>query len=128
MMLLCAGGNRHLTERERAWLQGYLTAAGDPPALLETVRGYDDSDALEDLQALPSMSAIAHAFLYEALRIRRADGPLTAVEVQHVRDAAARLGYPDELVTTFRDIVEAEQALRERRYELITIPVLRGSR
>jgi signal transduction histidine kinase len=128
MMLLCAGGNRNITEREREWLQGYLAAAGDPPAILEAIRTYDDSDALEDLMTRPSMSTIAHAFLWEALRIRAADGPLTEVEVQYVRAAAARLGYPDDLVTAFRELVEAEQTLRQRRYELITIPVLRGAR
>ena len=50
-MLLIAGGNARITEREREWLIGYLTAARDADWVIDAIATYDDSDTLDELDA-----------------------------------------------------------------------------
>ena len=37
-LLLCAGGNRQISERTRDWILGYLTAAGLPESVIAPPR------------------------------------------------------------------------------------------
>jgi signal transduction histidine kinase len=122
--LLCAGGNAQLTEREREWLEGYLTAAGDAEWVIEAVRTYDDSDSLEDIMQVPGMAATARAPLYVAMRACASDGPLTPAELDRLRRGGAAMGVAPEVIRDLEEIVAAEQALQDRRYELIAAPAL----
>ena len=126
-VLLCAGGNGRLTPRELEWFIGYHTAAGSSDRVIELIKTYDDSDTIEGLMQLPSMPATCRGFLYEALRVCSSDGPLTVEELDRVQRGADAMGVPRETVTELHQIVIGEQALRDRRYELITAPVLAGN-
>jgi len=123
-ILLVAGGNSQVTPREREWLTGYLTAADDSDRVLEMVTTYDDADTLEGLMQLPAMASTARGQLYDAIRLCASDGPLTPGELDRVERAADVMGLPRDLVSELHQIVAAEQALRDRRYELIVAPVL----
>ena len=124
LILLCAGGNGRLTAREREWLAGYLTAAGDAEWVIEEAKAYDDTDTIEDLLRVPGVPSIARAMLYDALRVCASDGPLTPEELGRVERAADALGIARDVVAELHAIVVAEHALRDRRYELVVAPVL----
>lgn len=121
--LLCAGGNGALTERERDWHLGYRAACGDSDRVLDAVRGYDDSDRIEDIVGLPSMRVTVRAVVHDALRIRASDGPLTPEEIERVHVGARRMRVSADVVEDVRRIVLDEIALRRRRYELISRPM-----
>ena len=123
-MLLCAGGNRRITPREREWLIGYLTAAGFSDPVLDQLEAYDDAESLADLMALPGMPVVAVGMLYDGIRIAAADGPLTAAELDHLHRAAAVMDVPDTVMAELIEIVAADNDRRHRRYELIVRPVL----
>jgi signal transduction histidine kinase len=123
-MLLCAGGNRQITPREREWLIGYLTAAGFSDPVLDQLEAYDDADSLADLMALPGMPAVALGLLYDGIRIATADGPLTVAELDHLHRAAAGIGVPADVLAELIEIVAADNDRRHRRYELIVRPVI----
>lgn len=123
-ILLCIGGNRRLTAREREWYRGYLTAAGFSDDLLDQLQSYDDGETLEELMRVPGVSTAARGFLYDAIRIGASDGPLTQDDVDHLHRSAEVMGISGDLVTELCEIVTAEQSLRRRRYELIVAPAL----
>ncbi|MGH9229123.1 MAG: ATP-binding protein [Acidimicrobiales bacterium] len=126
-VLLCAGGNSQLTPREREWFIGYHTAAGSSERVIELIKTYDDADTIEGLMQLPGMSAICRGTLYETLRVCASDGPLTPEELDRLQQGADAMGIPRETFAELHQIVMTEQALRDRRYELITAPVLPGN-
>jgi signal transduction histidine kinase len=126
-ILLCAGGNAHLTPRQRDWLVGYHTAAGSSERVIEMIKTYDDADTLEGLMELPGMSMICRGTVYETLRACSSDGPLTPEELDRVQRGAEAMGVPYGTFAELRDIVIAEHALRNRRYQLIVAPVLAGN-
>jgi hypothetical protein len=123
-MFACAGGIGQITQHERDWIVGYHTAAGDADWVLETIRTYDGADSIEDLMSLPSMTNTGRALLYDSLRMCSSDGTLTTSELDRLVRAADAMGLPRQVVVDLRQIVVDEQALRQRRYELITAPVL----
>ena len=123
-VLLCAGGSSQLTPRQREWLIGYHTAAGSSDRVIELIQTYDDADTLEDLMQLPGMSMIGRGILYETLRTCASDGPLTAEELDRVHQGATAMGIAHATFAELHQIVMAEQALRDRRYELITAALL----
>lgn len=126
--LLCAGGNGVLTDREREWHLGYRAACGDSDRVLDAVRGYDDSDRIEDIVGLPSMRVTVRSVVHDALRILASDGPLTADELERVHEGARRMGVSAEVVEGVREIVEEEAGLRRRRHELISRPMFLAAR
>jgi signal transduction histidine kinase len=126
LMLLLSGGNAALTVREQEWLAGYLTAAHDAPWVIEASASYDDDETIDDLLQIPGVPMIVRGNLYDALRICTSDGPLTPEELDRIRHFAESAGVSPEVVMELHEIVAAEQALRERRYELIVKPVLFG--
>jgi hypothetical protein len=126
MMLLLAGGNARLTVREREWIAGYLTTAGDADWVLEAIADYDDSDSIDDLLQIQGIPMIVPAFLYEAIKVCASDGALTPDELDRLRRGADAAGIAPEVVAELHEIVVAEHALRARRYQLITRPMLFG--
>jgi hypothetical protein len=126
-MFACAGGVDRVTQHERDWILGYHTAAGDADWVLEAIRSYDVAEEIDDIMKLPSMTNTGRGLLYDTLRMCSSDGALTPDELGCVRKAADGMGLPREIVTDLHQIVLEELALRTRRYELITAPVLPGS-
>ncbi|MEW6152381.1 MAG: histidine kinase [Actinomycetota bacterium] len=127
-VLLCAGGNSRLTAREREWLIGYHTAAGSSDRVIELIETYDDSDTVEAMMGAPGMALISGAMVYDALRACCSDGPLTHDELDRLARGAAAMGIAPDAFAALREVVDAELALRSRRYELVTAPVLPGHR
>ena len=123
-MLLIAGGNARITEREREWLIGYLTAARDADWVIEAVRTYDDSDTLEDLMQLPGFREVARGELYSAIRMCSSDGPLTEDECDRLERSTAQLGFAREELDELCAIVAADAGLRRRRFNANAAPVL----
>jgi signal transduction histidine kinase len=123
-ILLVAGGNARITDREREWLVGYLTAARDADWVIEAVTTYDDSDTLEGLMQVPGFPEVARGQLYDAIRMCSSDGPLTADELGRVERSAAALGVAREELDELRAIVAADAELRRRRFNAVAAPVL----
>jgi signal transduction histidine kinase len=124
VMLLSAGGNARITEREREWLIGYLTAARDADWVIEAVKTYDDSDTLEALVQLPGIPETVRGMLYDSIRMCSCDGPLTPEEIGHLERSAAALGVPGEQLDEMLAIVEADARLRRRRFNTIAAHAL----
>ena len=123
-VVLCAGGNAQLQPLEREWLAGYHTTAGTPEWVIEATRTYDDSDTLTELMQIPGALPTARSMVFDALRMLSADGPLTAAEIERVERAAGEIGLQREVVTELREIVLAAEALRHRRFDAISAPML----
>ncbi|MDQ6525253.1 histidine kinase [Nocardioides sp. LHD-245] len=124
VMLLAAGGNARITEREREWVVGYLTAARDADWVIEAVTAYDDSDTLEDLMQLPGIPETVRGMLYDGIRMCASDGPLTPDELSHLERSAATLGIAREELDELCAIVAADAQLRRRRFNAVVVPVL----
>ncbi len=123
-MFACAGGAGRITQHERNWVVGYQTAAGSAEWVIETIRTYEGADQIEDIIAMPSMTNTGRGLLYDTLRMCSSDGALTAEVLDCVLRAADGMGLSHDVVADLQQIVIDEQALRSRRYELITAPVL----
>ncbi len=123
-MLLVAGGNARITEREREWLLGFLTAARDADWVLDAIATYDDSDTLTEFMRVPGFPEISRGELYNAVRMCASDGPLTTEERTRLERSAAELGIAPEVVDEVCAIVMAEAELRRRRFNAIAAPAL----
>jgi signal transduction histidine kinase len=126
-ILLCVGGIAALSDRERSWLEGYLTTVGDADWVIEAIMTSDDSDTLEALRLQPGMDLIARALVYDALRLCASDGPLSLTELDRVHHAANVLGIGRDVVAALHQIVIEEHALQIRRGDLIMAPILARS-
>jgi signal transduction histidine kinase len=123
-VLLAVGGNSGITPRQRDWMLGYLTAAGDSPEVVEAVRTYDDSDVIEDIMRLPKMAFSRRGILYDALRVCYVAGAPDPAQLDRVFRAADTIGIPRDEVRELQQVVAEERVLQRRRYELIVVPVL----
>lgn len=123
-MFACAGGVSVLSPAERAWAVRYEAAAGAADWVLESLRTHDADETVTEILALPGMQHAGRGLLYDAVRMCAADGALTADELGRLRVASDDLGHGPELVEELLALVADERALRRRRYETITAPVL----
>jgi hypothetical protein len=92
--------------------------------VIEAVATYDDSDTLEDLIQLPGIPETRRGMLYDSIRMCFSDGPFTPGELSHLERSAAVLGVTSDELDELRAIVEADAALRRRRFTTIVTPVL----
>jgi signal transduction histidine kinase len=123
-LLLAVGGNSQITQQQRDWIVGYLTAAGDSPEVIEAVRTYDDSDLIDDIMSLPKMAFTRRGVLYDGLRLCYVAGTPDPGQLERVFRSADAIGIPREEVAELQQIVAEDRALQRRRYELIVVPVL----
>lgn len=123
-LLLCAGGNRQMSDRRRDWILGYLTAAGHPESVIEAARVYDDTDRLEDIMSLPKIARARLGIVYDALRACASDGADAPGQLDPVLRAADAMGISRDLVADLHQIVLEEQALRRRRHDIVVSPSL----
>jgi hypothetical protein len=123
-VLLVVGADGAVTDGEMRMLQGILAAMGAPSDVRQILRTWDwKSGRLEDL--VPALSAdpenpgeIVAAFLYDAIRVSRADG-YSEKERAAVARAARTLGIGPTTVIAVEQLVEAEAALRKLRLALL---------
>jgi signal transduction histidine kinase len=123
-VLLAAGGNRRITGRQRDWIVGYLTAAGDSAEVVDAVRAYDDADRIEDIMSLPKMAFARRGIVYDALRLCYVPGTPDQAQLDRVFRSADAIGISRDEVAELQQVVAQERALQHRRYELIVVPVL----
>jgi signal transduction histidine kinase len=125
-VILCAGGGKQITHRERDWLLGYHAAAGTADWVLELVATYDGDEPIGTIMDQPSMTETRRGVLHDALRMCTADGDLRPDEVKRLLVGADAMGVDREVFAELRGIVAQEGALRRRRYELVVAPALPG--
>ena len=123
-LLLAVGGNSQITQQQRDWIIGYLTAAGDSAEVIDAVRTYDDTDRIEDIMRLPKMTFSRRGILYDALRICYVPGTPDPAQLDHVFRAADAIGIARDEVAELQHVVAQERALQRRRSELVVVPVL----
>jgi uncharacterized membrane protein YebE (DUF533 family) len=119
-LIVCAAGDGVISERERAWLVGYLITVGQSAAVVDQIRGYSGSDSLKDLIGDdPLLVLTGRSLIYDALRTCAADGELADGERDRILEAAAELSVPADTVAELEEIVRQEEVLRKRRRKLI---------
>jgi signal transduction histidine kinase len=124
-LLLFVGGNRRISAQRRAWVIGYLTAAGYTEEVLAAADAYDDSDKLEDIMSIGRMPLVGRVVLYDALRACAMDTSTFAPEdFDPVLRAADASGIPREVVADLHQIVMDEARLRQRRHDIVVAPAM----
>lgn len=123
-MYACAGGVSRITPAERSWAVGYEAVAGAAPWVLDSLRTYEVDETVAEALALPGMENAARGLLYDGIRLCGSDGPLAEDELDRLQQASDDLGLSRDYFAALLAVVEEEQELKHRRYELITAPVL----
>jgi hypothetical protein len=95
--------------------------------VLESIATYDGAEPLEEIMALPSMTATRRGVLHDAIRMSAADGDLDAAELDHLERGSDAMGLPRKVFLELQRIVAEEGALRRRRHQLVVAPVLPGT-
>jgi uncharacterized tellurite resistance protein B-like protein len=132
-IMLIVGADGTISDAEMACWMGIAKAMGVSDDVREEWRKFDwRHSRLED--CIPGLSTdpqnpgeLTLAFLYDAIRISRADGVYGAAEKAAVAKAARALGIPQSSVNALESLVELEQSVRTLRLSLLypTIPPLR---
>jgi uncharacterized membrane protein YebE (DUF533 family) len=117
-LLTAASGDGELTEAERDWILGYVTAAGHGPEVLAQLRTYVGGDDIERLFNRGVQQGAQRVCIYDAIRACGADGGISDGERATVSKMADRLGVPADVVDEFVDIYREEQRLKHRRIAL----------
>ncbi len=124
-VLIIVGADGRVSDAEmRAWL-GIARACGASEELVRAWVELDHGSArLEDciagISADPeNPGEIALAFLYDAIRVSRADGDYADKERAAVARAARTLGIPHAQLAALESLVEAEAGLRALRIALL---------
>jgi uncharacterized tellurite resistance protein B-like protein len=120
-LLCCANGDGTLTPEEREWVIGYCAASGGSDQLVEELRRYPATDYIHVV-----MSKSAHVsndgarcLVLDALRASAADGDLNAGELKVIRRMATQLNVSAHAVNRLEQLYAEEQALREKRVNLL---------
>ena len=120
-LLVCANGDGQLTAEEREWVVGRCAALRGPDWLIDTLQRYPANEDIATVigreEHLPKEAP--RSLVFDAFRACAADGDLSPAEVQTIRKMAKVLGVPDEVVTQLGEQFAAEQALRQKRLQLI---------
>ena len=119
-----------LSEAERLYLVGKMSAIATPPDVVRSVLAFDEGSsavsALLDGIQVPAeyRPGVGAWVVYEALSVAMADGELAEGEAEAVRAAAEKVGVGADTVDELTYQVRQESSLRERRIELLnsTIP------
>lgn len=119
-----------LSDAERLYLVGKMTAIATPPGVVRTVLAFDEGSSsvgelLDGIQVPPDYRrGVGTWVVYEALSVAMADGELAAGERDAVTAAAEKMGVGADTVDALTDQVRQESSVRQRRIELLnsTIP------
>jgi uncharacterized membrane protein YebE (DUF533 family) len=118
--LFCAAnGDGRITDAERAWIVGYLRAAGHSPENIASLQAYEGTTDIEDLFTRGVQPAAKRITIADAIRACGADGDLGDEELAAVRAIAERIDVPAEVVDELVDIYRQEQELKSRRIALV---------
>ena len=119
-LLTAAKGDEDITDAERDWIIGYLTAGGHSDETLAVLRSFDGEADFEGLfsEGVMTDPAGRRLCIFDAIRACGADGDLAETEIARIHDMAQLLGVPEDVVGEFVDIYRQEQALKARRIAL----------
>jgi uncharacterized membrane protein YebE (DUF533 family) len=119
-LVMTASGDGNLSEEERRWIKGYLSAKGYPSAVIAEVSEMSASgiDSLRELMQVGILSKSGRILIYDAIRASSADG-YTEGERAAVRRAAKTLGIDEETVAELEQLVVDEEAQKARRIRLL---------
>jgi uncharacterized membrane protein YebE (DUF533 family) len=119
-LVIAASGDGDLSQAERTWIRGYLSAKGYPAAIVAEVAAMSvsDIDALRELMQVGILSKSGRILIYDAIRASSADG-YTEGERAAVRRAAQSLGIDEDGVAELEQLVEDEEALKTRRIRVL---------
>jgi tellurite resistance protein len=120
-VLVIAAADGVLSDVERNYFIEMARGFGAPEAALEEYRKFDPKSAkLEDLLD-PEYRHMARHFVYDAIRVSRADG-YHEKEAAAVRKAAKSLNVDDWVVSSLEALIEAEDGLRKTRHSILQPP------
>jgi len=132
-IMFIVGADGTISDAERACWMGIARAMGVPDDVREEWLKFDWRDGrLED--CIPGLSTdpqnpgeLTLAFLYDAIRVSRADGVYGAAEKAAVAKTARALGIPQSSVNALESLVELEQSVRTLLLSLLhpAVPPLR---
>jgi uncharacterized membrane protein YebE (DUF533 family) len=119
-LAMTAGGDGDLSDAERTWIRGYLSAKGYPAAVVDEVAATSVSDisAVGQLMQLGILAKSGRILIYDAIRASSADG-YTDGERAAVRRAAQSLGIEEATVVELERLVADEEAMKARRIRLL---------
>lgn len=119
-LLTAAKGDGDISDAERDWIIGYLTAGGHSDETLSILASFDGEADFEGLfvEGVMKDPASPRLVVCDAIRACGADGDLAGAEITKIHDMALLLDVPTTVVDEFVDIYRQEQALKARRIEL----------
>ena len=132
-IMFIVGADGTISDAERTCWMGIARAMGVPDDVREEWLKFDwRHGRLED--CIPGLSTdpqnpgeVTLAFLYDAIRVSRADGVYGTAEKAAVAKTARALGIPQSSVNALESLVELEQSVRTLRLSLLhpAVPPLR---
>jgi uncharacterized membrane protein YebE (DUF533 family) len=118
-LVTTASGDGQLSDEERRWIIGYMTAKGYPAAAVAEVSGLGaDAARLPELMQVGILKQSARILIYDAIRASSVDG-YTDGERAAVRKAAHSLGIDEQTVAELEHLVADEHAMKARRIKLL---------
>jgi uncharacterized tellurite resistance protein B-like protein len=124
-IMFIVGADGAISDAERSYWMGIARAMGVPDDVREEWLKSDCRDGrLEDcicgISTDPqNPGELTLSFLYDAIRVSRADGVYGAAEKAAVAKTARALGIPQSSVNALENLVELEQSVRTLRLSLL---------
>ena len=119
-LVATASGDGQLSNGERRWIVGYMTATGYPPAVIEEVSAQSGADlaVVPELLQLGILRQSGRILVYDAIRAASVDG-YGSGERTAAREAAKLLGISEQGVAELEQLVADEEALKRRRIKVL---------
>lgn len=120
-VMVIAAGDGELSSVEREYFLAMARGFGASDQIIEQYRKFDPhSEKLENLLS-PEYRSMARHFIYDAIKVSRADG-YHQKEHEQVLRAAKLLGIDTWTVQAIESLVQAEEGLRSTRLALLSPP------
>jgi uncharacterized membrane protein YebE (DUF533 family) len=119
-LMTAAIGDGELSDAERRWIIGYMTAKGYPPAVIEEMSRMSVAKmaALPELMQVGILRQSRRILVYDTIRASSVDGYKSG-ERSAVRKTAMILGIDEEGVAELEQLVADEEALKQRRIKVL---------
>jgi uncharacterized membrane protein YebE (DUF533 family) len=119
-LMTAAIGDGQLSDAERRWILGYMTAKGYPPAVIEEMSKMSVANmaALPELMQVGILRQSGRILVYDAIRAASVDGYKSG-ERAAVRRTAQLLGIDEKGVIELEQLVADEEALKPRRIKVL---------
>jgi hypothetical protein len=122
LILMIVGRDGEISEAEWTYFLGGAKAMGIPDEVAESWRSYDHKKGDIDAELAKYREQVgskgAHSFLYDAIRVARADSYHPAERVG-IANAAAKLGISDATLKQIEHVIALEEAVRALRISIL---------